>query len=766
MLMKQFYPSDYKKLKQYVADGKWNVAGSMVEACDVNIPSPEALIRQILYGNKFFQEEFGKTSIDILLPDCFGFSYILPTIAVHCSLKGFSTQKFDLWDGFKPTPFSIGQWEGVDGSKITAVLKPGSYISTWEIREQDLNELGQSTGVYVAYDYFGQGDIGGAPDESQVASLMTRILKNNTSPTKVLCTSSDQIFRDLTDEQIAKLPTYKGELLMTRHATGCYTAHADMKILNRTNELMANAAESASVIAELFGGTAYPMDELKQNWIRFLCHAFHDDLTGTSIQEAYDNFSIPDEKKALTSFMKIRDNANIAVASKLDTSVDNPDTTVPVVVCNPVAVNRHDIAEVTVQLPGSTPRAVRVYDQNDIEVPSQIKEISGQNVRILFMADVPAVGYSVYQVKKAATPCSLSTGLQVSTIRLENKRYRVTIDDFGDVSSIFDKVAGKELLSSPSRLEIHSNNSSKYPAWEVLYEDVVSMPRCYVDESVKKTVVDSGPAQVTVKVMRSKEGSNYTHYYSLAADTGGYLKVENIVDWKENNPDGSLLKASFPLTTSNPNTTYDLGIGTIERGVNYPNLYEVPAHQWADITNPDKNYGVAVLNNCKYGWDKPADNIIRLTLIHTPKPGGKYSYTGDRYAHNFTYAVYGHPGDWAKGKVVSAGEKLNQPLVAFQTTVHKGVLGKSFSFVTPDSSQIAVMAIKKAESGNEYIIRVREASGKNWQNVSLAFNAEIVTAREVDGMEEQKGGVDYTNNAISFPIGLYQPKTFIVQLKN
>lgn len=765
MLMKQYYPANYATLKDYVAQGRWYPAGAMIEAVDVNMPSPETLIRQILYGNRFFQQEFGKTSTDILLPDCFGFPYTLPTIAAHCGLKGFSTQKFDLWGGFRPSPFSIGQWEGVDGSRIVAVLKPGAYSSTWNIRENDLNELGQLSGVYDAYDYFGQGDEGGAPDESEVASLMTRIQQNSTSEIEVRCTSSDQIFRDLTDNQISMLPSYKGELLMTTHGTGCYTAHADQKLLNRSDESMAAAAERSSVLAELFAGTEYPLDQINQNWILFMIHDFHDDLTGTSIQPAYDNFSTPARKSALSALTQIRDDANTAIAALLDTRVDDQTTTIPVVVYNPVAIERHDIADVTVAFPGSAPIAVRVYDKGGIEVPSQIKEISGQNVRVLFMADVLAVGYAVFQVKNAIGPCALSTGLQVNTSMLENERYRVTIDANGDASSIFDKSANKELLASPSRFEMRDDQSSNWPAWEVLYDDVISSPRSYVDEAVQKVVIDSGAARVTLRVTRSSEGSNYTHDYSLTADTTGYLQVDNVVDWQANNPNGSLLKVSFPLTVSNLYTTYDLGLGTIERGVNTPDLYEVPAQQWADITNPDMSYGVAVLNNCKYGWDKPAKNIIQLTLIHTPN-GRNWYYEGDRYVHNFTYAVYGHLGSWADGIVVSAAERLNQPLVPFQTTPHGGASGKSVSLIQVDPSQIAVMAVKKSESEDEYIIRVREAAGKSWQNVAVNVGAEIISAREVNGMEEDKGGVNYSTNAISFDIGAYQPKTFALRLRN
>src|SRR5262249_32015891 len=253
-------------LKEYIRSGRWHVCGSSVDAGDVNIPSPEALIRQILYGNGFFRKEFGKTSCDIYLPDCFGFGYALPSIAAHCGLKGFSTQKLT-WGSSIGIPFDVGVWEGVDGSTLIAALNPGDYVST--IREDlgknkdwldRITKLGRQSGAYVGYKYFGVGDQGGAPDEESVSWLGKSIKSDG--PVRVISAPADQLYRDLTPEQVARLPRYKGELLMQRHGTGCYTSQAIMKRLNRRNEQLADAAERASVVAEWLGGATYPMAKL------------------------------------------------------------------------------------------------------------------------------------------------------------------------------------------------------------------------------------------------------------------------------------------------------------------------------------------------------------------------------------------------------------------------------------------------------------------------------------------------------------------------
>jgi len=237
MLLREYYPTMYEKLKGYVADGRWSPAGSTMEGGDVNIPSPESLVRQFLYGNSFFEKEFGKTSVDVFLPDCFGFGYALPSVAAHCGIKGFSTQKLT-WGSAIELPFSIGNWEGPDGNSLIAVLKPGSYIGTIDHDLSHDEELlakceaqFDDSGQRLGYHYFGTGDQGGAAPEKSVEWLQKSI--EGDGPVHVVSTSSDQLYRDLTPEQVDSLPGYKGELLLTTHGSGAYTSEAAMKRFNR-----------------------------------------------------------------------------------------------------------------------------------------------------------------------------------------------------------------------------------------------------------------------------------------------------------------------------------------------------------------------------------------------------------------------------------------------------------------------------------------------------------------------------------------------------
>jgi len=322
MLLHEYYPDEFRKLRKYIDNGQWRVAGSWVDAVDVNMPSFESLVRHALYGNGYFKKEFGKTSRDVLLPDCFGFGYTLPSIAAHCGLKSFSTQKLS-WGSSVGVPFAIGEWQGVDGSTIIAAIKPGAYVSrirddlshdtTW-INAAD--RQGDSSGLYAAYRYFGTGDTGGSPDSESVAWL-DRSIKSD-GPLTVKSVGSDDIADLVASHADINLPRYRGELLMTRHGVGCYSSQAAMKRWNRKNELLADASERASVIADLLGAMDYPRDEIRENWIRFLWHQFHDDLTGTSIPEAYE-FSWNDEILCLNRSAGILETAVSATVPALDT---------------------------------------------------------------------------------------------------------------------------------------------------------------------------------------------------------------------------------------------------------------------------------------------------------------------------------------------------------------------------------------------------------------------------------------------------------------
>ncbi len=780
-LAKEYYPDLYEKLKGYIAEGRWNVAGSTWDAMDANVPSSEALMRQVLYGNGFFEKEFGKKSTDIFLADCFGFNYALPSVEAHMGLNGFHTQKL-VWgvgspiyeeDGTvsKPMPvkgkprMDLGRWVGPDGNSVAASFLEGDYTYNFD-RNNDERPVGEReeylraiehnekyTGHAVRSMYYGTGDYGGSCKEISAKMVNDAVEANGSEGAlyEVVSASTDQIFNELTAEERAALPAYDGELLIP-HGSGALTSHTINKRWNRKNELLGDSAERASVIASWLGASEYPAERLLTAWQTFLWHQFHDDLPGTSIAAAYV-FSYNDYVIALNMFAAELANAVGGIIRTLDTMVEGT----PVVVYNPVSCERGDVvaAEIEVKTP-----YVRVFDGLGNEVPAQLSTVNGKTV-VKFIAKVAPVSCTVFDVRESETACPLTTGISVNGRVLENQRYIVTIDDNGDIGSIIDKANDNfELLKSPARLEIGPDTSANWPSWELVWKDALETP-AYVGGTPEIEILENGPAVVSLKVKRTFEGSTFEQVISLW-DGGERVDVANTVDWYQRK---SNLRAAFPLNVSNPKATFDLGLGAIESGNtdNFP-YYQHVAHQWADLTAEDGSYGVSILNDCKYGMDKPNDNTLRLTLIHTPAyPFSQQSGQDwqDMGLNIFTYSITGHRG--FRDDTAKEAAELNQPMMPFTAPKHEGS-GREISFVSVSDEHVIVRCVKKEEKGDRIIVRVQETSGKGAENVKIKFAASLTSAVETNGYEDELGAACYAADEITCTLTPYAVKTFAVTL--
>jgi alpha-mannosidase len=766
MWFKEYHPEAWPTVQKYVADGRWKLAGSWVNAVDVNVPSPESLMRQALYGKRFFRQEFGHVSQDVYLPDCFGFGFALPSIATHSGLSQFSTQKLT-WGSSYGIPFPLGRWKGSDGNAVIAALNPGDYVT--KIRSdisvdpkwagERLTPVGNDR--QIGFRYFGTGDIGGAPDEESVDWLEKSI--RNKVGVEIRNTSSDQLTRDLTPREKATLPEYEGELTMKTHGVGCYTSQAAMKRFNRENELLAQATEQAAAAAQLVAGLPYPTERLREAWIRMLWHQFHDDLTGTSIPQAYQ-FSWNDELVSANQFASVLTSSTAAVAGKLDTRGEG----IPLIVYNPLAWFNQAPVEATVKFKGPAPATIHVVDTlTNKTVPTQVVERTGDTARLLFLAHVTSTSFKVFRaVPGAVTPQGEST-LRASDASLENGFYKVEIDKNGDIASIFDKLRSQELLKAPIRLELRDDPSPDKPAWRILWDTVNAAPREYV-QSPEIRVVERGHVRVAIEIVRKAAGSSFRQRVMLS-EGGQRVDVESFVDWKSPN---SLLKVAFPFTATNPKATYDLGLGTIRRGNNTPDHYEVPAQQWADITDDSGRFGVAVLNDSKYGWDKPADNILRLTLLHTAKARAyPYQSSNDLGHHHFVYSIAGHRGDWrgeSEAAIPARAAALNQPLIAFQTEAHAGSLGRMFATVglSDNYGQVAIRAFKKAEDSDEFVLRLQELEGRP-VTTNIKFIVPFQSAREINAAEESAvGDLKFTPDGLRVSLKPFQPRTFAIRFRN
>ncbi len=802
-LMKEYWPADYAKMAEYIKAGRWFPAGSSMEEGDVNAPSAEAIMRQFLYGNEYFQKEFGVTSKEFMLPDCFGFPWSLPSLLAHAGILGFSTQKL-VWGSSVPDqpttpygengqgiPFNVGVWVGPDGKSVIAALNPGTYsgrvsadLSTataLDNRPTGRNAQGQSVqaqpmlarlmedkqklGITADYHYYGTGDTGGSPTDSSVMWIQ-KAVENTSGPIKVFSSKADQFFKDLTPAEIAKLPRYSGEMELQNHSAGSLTSQAYQKRWIRQSEILADAAEKASIAAAWLGGPKYPMTRLNDAWTLMMGGHFHDIAAGTATPKAYE-FAWNDDVIAMNNMASVIKSGTAAVASAMNTQVSGT----PVVVFNPLNVAREDLVEATV--PDTSSSGVNralVFGPDGKIVPAQLLKGGHGTTTIVFRARVPSVGYAVFNAsvnQLAAGPTDLAMAgaeLHVTANSLENARYKVQIDNNGDIASVFDKKLNKELLSAPMRLALIQDNPAQWPAWNMDFADEQRAPKGYVGGTPKITIAEQGPARVALRIERNADSSKFVQTVSLAAgDAGNRVEVANAIDWKMTE---TTLKATFPFSASDSVATYNWDVGTMKRGNEYDRKFEVPSHQWIDLTDRSGAFGVTILTDDKNGSDKLSDNTIRLTLIRTPGTRGGYQDQGsqDIGHHEFTYGIAGHAGDFRAGQTDWHAWRLNTPLMAFTTTKHSGALGKTFSLLRVSDPRVRVLAVKRAEASDEVIVRIVEIDGKPHQNVRLTFAAPVVAAREVNGQEQPLGRAVIATGSLVTTLTPFQLRSFAVRL--
>lgn len=755
--MKEYYPLMYERVKEYVANGRWHLTGSGWDANETVVCSAESFLRNILLGQTYYRQEFGKDCSDIYLPDCFGFGWGLPTLAAHCGLIGFSTQKLGwrtntFYSGNRKYPFPVGVWEGIDGSRIMMVhgfdyaAKFNEDLSNSESLKKSIAE----TPLKTIYRYYGTGDTGGSPNIPSVLSVVKGIHGNG--PIQIVSATSDQLYKDfLPLSAHPELPVAKGEMTMDVHGSGVYTSQAALKLYNRQNEHLGDAAERASVAAEWLGTSAYPQQSLTEDWRRMIWHQFHDDLPGTCLPRAYE-FSWNDELLTLNRFSSKLTTAVNGIASKLNTNVSGQ----PVVLFNTESYPLTNIAEIT--LPNMA-TGYSVVDAKGKKVASQVVTDRNGNRRLLVDANVPATGAAVYSLKASGNSIA---NVSKTANTVENSVYKVTVDGNGDISSIVDKRYNRELVESGKAfgLVVFTDCKSRsWPSWEILKATIDKDP-VKVTDNVKVTLVENGALRKTLKVTKAYGKSSFSQYIRLyEGSQADRIDVYNEVDWHSRH---SLLKANFPFAFSNAKATYDIGLGSIERGNNIPQAYEVYSHEWTDLTAADNSYGVTILNDSKYGWDKPNDNTMRLSLLWAPETGRGYTYQADQDMgwHEFTYSIVGHKGALDKTAAIKKSALLNEPIKAFTSGKHKGELGKEFSFVNCDNDNVMVHALKKAEVGDEYVIRVYENEGKEQQTAHITFAAPIAKAVEADGTEKEIGAASFSGKTLTVNIKPFSVKTY------
>ncbi|MDD5349707.1 MAG: alpha-mannosidase, partial [Chthoniobacteraceae bacterium] len=692
--MKAYYPGVFAKIKERVKRGQWEPIGSMWVEADCNLASGESLIRQILLGKRFFKEEFGYEPHDAWLPDVFGYSAALPQIYTKCGIDLFVTQKIS-WNQFNKFPHHTFLWEGLDGTRIFTHFPPADTYNgemdpaSLVFNVRNFKEHGRaSRSLYV----YGYGDGGGGPTVAMLEQAQ-RARDLDGLPQVQLERVAD--FAKKAKEDARDLPVWAGELYLELHR-GTYTTQARTKRGNRKSEFLLrdaefldalslvlapqrqeNAADPARAVYDVTGlhapGANRHAAALERAWKLLLLNQFHDIIPGSSIGWVYED-SARDYETIAQLGTSVVDSSFAALDGLIDTSAFQE----PLRIVNTLGFERGEV----------------------VELPN------GEFTKV----HVPSAGYTVIDAAKPlpAADQPVSVRQENGTVTLANGILTVSVAANGLITSLRDEEAGGREVLAPGAeanlFQLHPDKPNAWDAWDVdpFYRERVKDLR----EADRVEVLESRPLRAVLRIERSFGKSRIVQDMILSAGSRR-IDFDTRIEWNE---DHQLLKVAFPVAVHSLRATYETQFGHVERPTHYNTSwdlarFEVCAHKWADLSEP--GYGVALLNDCKYGYDIH-DNVLRLSLLRAPSSPDP---TADRGAHRFVYSLLPHPGDFRQGGVIEEAYKLNVPLRSGRLPVQKGALPSAQSFFQVDQPGIMLESVKLAEDGADVVARFYEAHG-------------------------------------------------------
>jgi len=722
-------PELFGEIREAIAAGAWEPVGGMWIEPDANLPNGESCARQLLYGQRYTRDQFGSTTRIAWLTDTFGFHWQLPQFLALAGIDYFVTQKLH-WNDSTEFPHGVFWWQAPDGTKILALISPPNVTGVMDTNPQTMTNYSvkweQQTGLQESFWLPGVGDRGGGPTRDMLA-VQARWQQSPFFPRLEFGTAEqflDRLAKGVGSRELGskttphspcpnpQFPTWNDELYVELHR-GCYTAHADQKWFNRRAEGLLYEAELLASLAVLSAARGvgdleqfvYPQQELEQAWKRVLFNQFHDILPGTSIPGVFVTAN-QEWRAALATAESIIARALTALVTAIDCSPAPVKKAQPWIVFNTLNWARSEAVELIV--PAGT---WQVFDSRGQRLPSQR---TAAGTLLVAVRDIPALGYATIWLQARASDdeqeaIAPATG---QIWQLENDYLRVIIDsETGDLASLFDKRLGRELLSGPGNaLQFFRDQGQYWDAWNIdpAYEQ-------YPLPAAQLTRIDwleRGPVRSRLRVVRQFQQSTFQQDYSLRADSP-VLEIATAVDWQEQHV---VVKAAFPLNLEADWATYEIPCGAIARTTKPATpaeraKWEVCGQRWADLTDNSGEYGVSLLNDCKYGFDHQPGRL-RLTLLRAPQ----WPHPDcDRGRHHCTYALYPHAGSWPAAQTPRAAAALNLPLRAcpqssLATHPH---LPPRASLLAVNNDTAMLLALKRSEDeAATFIVRLYESAGQ------------------------------------------------------
>jgi alpha-mannosidase len=707
-------PKMMEEIRRRVAEGRWNVVGGWWIEPDVNIPNGESLVRQGLHGQRLFQHLFGRIAQIGYNPDSFGHPGTLPQIL---KLQGMHAYVFMRPQSYEKTlPADLFWWQGADGTRLLTYRIPFSYGTDEHLQDvvgRFVTDLQEPTKDLMVF--YGAGDHGGGPTKEIIQSIQD-MQKTPGAPTMVFSTPEryfDEVVGAVRKPPLQNLPVVADDL--QHHSVGCYTAMSEIKKDNRTAEAALVTAEKLAALSSVVAGFTYPKADFTSAWKKVLFMQFHDSMAGTALPEQYVV-----ARHAYGYALEVANQAINLATQKIAWRIPAQDPASEyLVVFNPHAWDallnvEYDLGWGSNYQPGPQGNTVLEDEHGNriVHQWTQATTVVGDRMRLVFRAPVPALGYRQFRLRKGQAAAPPASAPRATERELENEHLRVSFARDATLS-IFDKDAGAELFrggAGGGRAVVLDDPSDTWSHGVRAYTREVG---AFADPRFR--VLENGPLRATVRVRTSYGASSLQTDWMLYAGART-LEARVLLDWREHR---KILKFSFPLDVRNPRPTYEIAYGYKVRKAEGE---EDPGQRWIDLSGRrgGGEYGLAVINDAKYGYSVQ-DNDLRISIVrgavfaqHQPRqlePNGEYLWQ-DQGEQTFRLLLAPHAGAWQDVGIVRRAEELTAPVPVLYQGIHPGHRPLSASFLSVDAPNVVVSVMKKAEDGDDLIVRCYETAGR------------------------------------------------------
>lgn len=723
--LKMDAPELYEEVKEMVRLGRWEVEGGMWVEADCNLCSGESLVRQFIYGKRFMKDEFGVDSKILWLPDVFGYSAALPQILQKSGIDKFVTSKIG-WNEMNKMPYDTFIWHGIDNTPVfthfmTAQDKVRGVEPATNVTYNAKLNANQLRGAYDRYQQkdlydnvlitFGFGDGGGGPYAKDL-EYFDRLRHGIPGTSTPIMAYAGEFFDDIKSktENNPKIPHWNGELYLEFHR-GTYTSQAKNKRYNRKSEFMFQRAETLSLINEHLNGYKYRKEDMMNAWETILLNQFHDIIPGSSIKEVYEVSHKQYEEIGAVGNEIISD-----TTTEIANSVESTD--------GYVVFNPHSFTN------------------------SGAVEIDG---KWYYAENIPAKGY------KVINPTEEKSKIKVTETSIENDFFRLTLDEKGTFTSIFDKRNNREVLKNGQRGNVftaYEDYPREYDNWEM--SSYYTEKHWEADQVEKIEILNEGE-RAGLKITKTFKNSTIVQNIYLYNNIDK-IDFETKIDWKESH---LILKTAFPVDVNTNKATYDIQFGSVERPTHKNTSwdaarFEVCAHKYCDLS--EYGYGVSLMNDCKYGH-AIHDGVMSLTML---KCGTFPDPDADKCEHTFTYSLYPHAGDYREAGTIQKAYDLNIPMLCVKAGENKGNLANEYSFFTVDQNNVIFETAKKAEKEDTIILRGCEYFNKRTL-ANITFGFDVKKAYICDMLENTQTELTVNNNTVSVEFKPYEIITIKIE---